>query len=258
MKAITAITRWVICCIVVQVLSGCTIIPAPEGSESSNFSRWRLVNTMELITLQSLLKYVQELPALTQEVRITQYESLNDQLKPDQQLSVSQRVQLALLQAGVEPSLTDYQQARQQLALARQQATAANEPLLADFISQQTQAVALNEALGIAEQRVQELDKQYRRQLAINRRQRANAAAAEDEKDDYLNLVVMPPVALADLEWQLQVQQKLTTELESVQEQLEQREALIDEQNKMIAVLEAKIKALSAIERNINQRTQNE
>ena len=254
------VISWIMCCSVVQILLGCMVIPATDTAENSSFSRWRLVNTTELITLQSLLKYAQDLPNLSQDMRLAQYEDLSAQIELDQQASISQRVRLALLVAGTEPSLVDYELARQQLVLAYQQATAANTPLLADFVALQTQAVDQRETLGKAEQEVQKLEKQYRRQLAINRRQRATTAIQSDAdaEKDYLNLMAMPPVALADLEWQLQVQQKLNAELGVVQEQLKQREAIIDEQEKMIAVLEAKIKALSAIERNINQRTQSE
>lgn len=262
----------------VWALSGCVSVPIPIGRSSPDKGiEW--VDSAEVATLKSLYNYDATLLELDSERREAQYLVLN--AIGVQQRSPVQRVRLALLLGGVEPTLTDYSRAVQELqraALALE-----GQELLQVYVRSKIQQYdsidKIKKALVISQGKNRQLQRRSRRdrqQFVQNRNHNTladvededeNGIAALDVTDNSRAVAVQeqeqalnpldPSVSgargLAEAEWNAYSQQ-LLTELQLTRQELEEKNNKIAIQNNEIGVLEAKIKALSAIESNLNQR----
>ena len=219
MMSIKWIYRLLTIGMVYGLLTSCAI---PTGGWTNPTSQWAGVS--EVTILKNLYDDTNRLLALSNKARVREFRKLQKQTADaDSQLSLQNHLRSAALLGGVEPSILNYKQARQELMKARQLATSL--PLVSSYIRSQ---------LGWIEQ----LNKLRRAELrsASKRSKRKNSRQNTAEV-----VVVEQPSS--------EQQEALTAQVSALEMQLKQR-------NSKISELEAKIQALSAIERSLNQRTQ--
>lgn len=250
----------------VGLSAGCAV-PIPTGRVTTN-GGWEWTDSAEVATLSSLYDYAAAFRKLSSADRLQRYRELS--AIDAGRRSIEQRLQRELLLSGVEPELVDYAAASEELRAARRQA--ADRPLLLGYVNERLERAGRLQRLDLTSQQLRQENIILKRRVRANGRAQSAPPAAEpaprpkpsdgpqlanQEANDDTPQDRPAPVPFgrhfADSEIQLQLD-ITKAELLAARAELERRGTVIDEQDAKIEVLEAKIKALSAIERNLNQR----
>lgn len=258
--------------------AGCSALPVPIGvSGDDDALIW--TDAGELATLKSLYDYAAELSTLDAAQRQERLDALN--AVDLDRLDVSQRLRLALLLSD-SGGRADYAAAIAAVDSARQELDDA--PLLSAYAIEQ---IARYRQLDTISGLVSGLDADYRlllqqyqdtRRRLSRRTPPARGPASDPDPDtdrdigvdidsdvDSDELIVStlrdagagaaetPSDRPSDSVWRLYAE-RMREQADRLRRDLQQKDAIIAAQDGEITSLEAKIKALSAIERNLNQR----
>jgi hypothetical protein len=170
----------------------------------------------EVAILKDLYDDSNRLSKLSSKNRVREYRSFKKNL--GESPSLQEHLHLALFLSGIDSSLIDYKRAKQELTLALAQPQSSSSPLLSSYIHSQ---------LGLLSQ-LSKSSRSSRRTIVKCDQQRSESPPLLDQScpDEHI----------------------LVGQVSDLEMQIKQRDIKISE-------LEAKIQALSAIERSLNQRT---
>lgn len=218
MMVINRALRLLLSGILCLILTGCML---PIGNWPGSVLQW--TETNEIAILQDLYQDVNRFLTLPSKERVREYRDLKKQNKA--QPSLQRELRIALLLSGLEPSLFNYKRARQELTKA--QSRTKSTPLITSYIDAQLGWLA-------------QLDKLHKAELR---------AVAKANKSKEKNELSQPKEDTLAEQSSVNQQEVLMAQVSDLEMQLKQR-------NSKISELEAKIQALSAIERSLNQRVQ--
>ena len=279
--------RWLALVHAIAFFGGCTAVPIPTA-ETATKGNWTWTDSVEVSNLISVYQLQEAVQTMTESGRANAIREITS--IPLESRSVAQHLQLSLLLGAVDPNIADYNGAQDALEMARD--LVHDKPLLVAHINALKAQFGKVSQMRLTLDHLSRENDELHRTVTRLREQRvaavkevstagvrknsetplAQAAAQADAKANEKSSAVGTAGAAAEnantgadadatLSASGQSPDPWVAELSRAQmllrlarEELKKRDLTINEQGSKITVLEAKIKALSAIERNLNQR----